>query len=62
MTHVGRAHKDNIGSPIPQVDGLQAENGKASFTFNSDYAEEDILDSLCELFPDENNSVIKKTN
>ena len=39
-------------SPIPQVDGQEMlENDEVSYTFKSEYGEEDILHSLGEIFP-----------
>ena len=44
-----------LKSPIPQVDGFEEKNDeKVTFTFLSEYAEEDILYSFTELFPGKN--------
>ena len=43
-THNTRVHKPS-SSPIPQLDGV-AETGYVTYTFNSDYTEEDVKDSL----------------
>ena len=49
--HEGRVHKTNGGSPIPQLDG-QNENvaDDLIYTFVSDFATEDILITLKEIF------------
>ena len=42
-------------SPIPQIDGIEdvlAQQEKATFTFSSDFCEEDIIYSLEEIFQD----------
>ena len=41
----------NALSPILQVDGV-GDKEKVSYTFHSEYGEEDILDSLDQMFPD----------
>ena len=48
---------ENVTSPIPQVDGQEdslAVQGevKVTYTFVSDYGEEDIIYSLSEIFPE----------
>ena len=52
--HIGRQHKQaGIISPIPQLDGTSSSGYQTiSYTFVSEYADEDILYTLGELFPD----------
>ena len=40
-------------TPIPQLDGMD-DYDKVGFNFKSDYAEEDVIDTLDEIFPDKN--------
>ena len=47
----------NTLSPILQVDGV-GDTEKVSYTFHSDYGEEDILDSLNELFPETSSKLL----
>ena len=51
------AENKSLLSPIPQIDGVvdlgaQQEEEKATFTFSSDFCEEDIVYSLEEIFSD----------
>ena len=53
----------SVTSPIPQVDGQEAaEQGedKVSYTFVSDYGEEDISYSLSEIFPQMETSIVSR--
>ena len=49
----------NTLSPILQVDGA-GDKEKVSNTFHSDYGEEDILDSLNELFPESSSKLLSR--
>ena len=49
-----KADETGVKSPILQLDGDgDASENKLTYTFSSDYAEEDILHILEEFFPDE---------
>ena len=40
-------------SPIPQMDGVEdMDNDTVTYTFQSEYAEEDIIETLDEIFSD----------
>ena len=49
-----KSDETGVTSPILQLDGDGDESeNKLTYTFSSDYAEEDILETLKEFFPDE---------
>ena len=51
LTDQSSGSQTRLAGPISQVDGLEEEDSHAIFAFNSDYVEEDIIGSFCELFP-----------
>ena len=51
-THEGKMHKETIGSRIPQLDGeCETLEEFVTYTFVSEYAAEDIIYTLEEIFP-----------
>ena len=61
LANTKEKHDDNIEtgnvSPIMQIDGSLEDDQTAEYTFTSEYAEEDVVYTLDEIFPDKNCSL-----